>query len=426
MGKITEVIIVRKKQFGGEVMKIGKLFLVGVILAIILSLAACAGSDKTTEETSNTTSGEEEEKGTEEKEIGTVNIGYSGPLSGPAALYGERTLNGVNMAADEINDAGGFEVDGKMYKLKIVSLDDKYLPNEAGANAKRLVQEDKTPIIFSSHSGGILAMQVFNQLDKFLIAGYTSEPKVTETGNKLNVRIAPGYDGYIKPFTEYAMDRFGKKIAFLPTASQYGKDWSAALKPYWEKQGGKVVYESSIDFTKETDFFTVVTNALKDKPDVLFIGGSSEPTGKVAKQARELGFKGGFIVMDQAKLEEMKVITGSYDVLEGAIGVMPLENLDFPAVPGFLKNYEAEYKEIPSYEAGLNYIALNVFVEAMIAAKSVDDPEKIRLHMQDGLDNLSEEKEIFDYPTIDGDGGFQANLVVGAVKDGKIISIKVD
>lgn len=389
----------------------------------MLVLAACSGSGSN--KTSNPAdSGGDDSKGT--SETGTVNIGYTGPLSGPAAFYGERTLNGVKMAAEEINEAGGFDVDGKKYKLNIVSLDDKYLPNEAGANAKRLLQENKTPIIFTPHSGGVFALQVFNQQDKFLIGAYTSEPKITEVGNELTVRIPPRYDGYLKPFTDYTMERFGKKIAFLPTASQYGKDWSEKLKPYWEKQGGEVVYNSAIDFAKDTDFFTIVTNALKEKPDVLFIGGASEPTAKVAKQARELGFKGGFVIMDQAKLDEMKAITGSYDVLEGSIGVMPLVDSDGPGVPEFVKKYQAKYKETPGSEAGLNYIAMYIFVEAMKAAKSVDDPEKIRDHMQDGLDALPEDKKVYVIPTIGEDGGFEADLTVGAVENGKIKIINVD
>jgi branched-chain amino acid transport system substrate-binding protein len=411
---------------GEEIMKFGKLLLlVSVMFALIFGLSGCSGSEKTSTDTKDTTkdTSKEEEKVTDG---GTVNIGFSGPLSGPAAFYGEATLNGVKMAADEINEAGGFEVDGKNYKLNIVSLDDKYLPNETGANAKRLLQENKTPIIYTPHSGGTFAMQVFNQQEKFIISSYSSEPKIIESGNKLTVRIAPGYDGYIKPFADYSMKKFGKKVAFLPTASQYGKDWSASLKTYWEKNGGKVVYESSIDFTKETDFFTTVTNALKDKPDVLFIGGSSEPTAKVAKQARELGFKGGFIVMDQAKMEEMAKVTGSLDALEGAIGVLPLAELKFPGIPGFTKNFKEIYKKDPSYEAGLNYISLNLFVEAMKAAKSVDDPEKIMASMQKGLDNLPKEKEIFDFPTIDEKGGLVADYQIGAVEKGKIVRIKAE
>jgi branched-chain amino acid transport system substrate-binding protein len=396
------------------------LFMFSMIFVLIFSLAACNSSSNT--------SGENNEKVDDKKseEAGTVNIGYTGPLSGPAAFYGERTLNGVKMAADEVNAAGGFEVNGKKYKLNVVSLDDKYLPNEAGANAKRLVQENKPPIIFTPHSGGIFALQVFNQLDKFIIGAYSSEPHITEVGNKLTVRIPPRYDGYLKPFTEYSMENFGKNIAFLPTASQYGKDWAENLKAYWEKEGGKVVYNSAIDFTKETDFFTILTNALKEKPDVLFIGGASEPTAKVAKQARELGFKGGFIVMDQAKFDEMKSVTGSYDLLNGSIGVMPLVDSQEAAIPDFVKRYNEKYGENPGSEAGLNYIGMHVFVEAMKAAGSVDDVEKIRANMQAGLDNVPKDKKIYIVEKIGEDGGFEFDLSVAAVEDGKIVPIKVD
>ncbi|ADU94073.1 ABC transporter substrate-binding protein [Geobacillus sp. Y412MC52] len=401
-------------------MKKRKWSIAAMIAAIMmLMLAACNNSPS-----SNNANGGNNSGGGS-GETGTVNIGYSGPLSGPAAYYGQRTLNGLKMAAEEINNSGGFEVKGKKYKINLVPLDDKYLPNETAANAKRLVQEHHTPIIFTPHSGGVMALQVFNQTDNFIIAAYTSEPKITQTGNKLTVRIPPRYDGYIPTFTDYAMKHFGKKLAALPTATQYGKDWTEKLLPYWEKQGGKVVYKSSIDFTKDTDFFTIVTNALKEKPDVLFIGGPSEPTAKVAKQARELGFKGGFIIMDQAKLDEMKRVTGSYDMLEGSIGVMPLVESDQPAVPEFVKNYRAKFNEDPGSEAAYNYLALYAFVEAMKAAGTVDDPQAIREHMNDGLKNIPAEKKVYNVPSIGDDGGFESEIVVAAVENGKIVPIEL-
>ncbi|SEN55990.1 amino acid/amide ABC transporter substrate-binding protein, HAAT family [Mesobacillus persicus] len=395
-------------------------FLSFLLIAFMFLLAACSGGGS--ESTSGGDSGESDSGGGE----GTVNIGYTGPLSGPAALYGERTLNGVKMAAEEINEEGGIDIDGKKYKVNIVSLDDKYLPNEAGSNAKRLIQENDTPIIFTPHSGGIFALQVFNQVDNFLIGAYSSEPKITEAGNTLTVRIPPRYDGYLAPFTKYQMERFGKKIAFLPTASQYGKDWAEALEPYWEEQGGEIVYNSSIDFTKDTDFFTIITNALKENPDVLFVGGASEPTAKVVKQARELGFEGGFIIMDQAKLDEMKRVTGSYEMLEGSIGVMPLVDSDEAAVPDYVKKYNEKYGEDPGSEAGLNYIGMWAFAKAMEAANSVDDPAKIRDHMQDGLDNIPDYARVYEIPSIGDDGGFESTLIVGAIEDGKVVPIPAE
>lgn len=402
------------------------LFTAVVMLCLLFGLAACNSSQQGGTNQGSGSKSEEKAEGTNAEEVGTVNIGYSGPLSGPAAFYGKRTLSGTQMAVDEINEAGGFEVGGKKYKLNVVPLDDKYLPNETANNAKRLIQENQTPIIFTPHSGGVFAMQVFNEQEKFIIGAYTSEPKVSDAGNKLTVRIPPRYTGYLEPFTKYAMENFGKKIAFLPTASQYGKDWSEQLQPYWESKGGEVVYNSSIDFSKETDFFTIVTNALKEKPDVLFIGGPSEPTAKVAQQARQLGFEGGFIVMDQAKFNEMLRVTGSYDVLNGAIGVMPLIHADTPAIPAFAEKYKAKYEEDPGSEAGLNYIATYAFVEAMKAAGTVDDAEAIRAHMKDGLSKIPEESKIYIIPSIEDDGGFGTQLIVAAIEDGKVVPVKAD
>ncbi|WP_226580823.1 ABC transporter substrate-binding protein [Halobacillus litoralis] len=406
-------------------MRILKLSALLLVMAALFVMAGCIDNNSTQTSSEGGSETQSEAPEVEEGEE-VVNIGYSGPLSGPAAYYGERTLNGLTLAVEEINNNGGFEIDGQTYKYNLVSLDDKYLPNETAANAKRLLQENDTPIIFSPHSGGIKAMQVFNEQENFLIGAYTSEPAVTEAGNKLTVRIPPSYDGYLDPFTNYAMENHGKKMAALPTASQYGKDWTEALVPYWEEQGGEVVYNSSIDFSKDTDFFTLVTNALKENPDVLFIGGPSEPTAKVAKQARELGFEGGFIVMDQAKLDEMKSVTGSFEQLNGSIGVTPLTYSDYPGTDAFIEKYNEKYGEDPGSEAGYHYVAMNVFMEAMKAAGSVDDPEAIRAHMQDGLDALPEEKQVYTVDEIGENGGFSTALRLAAVENGEIVTIDVE
>lgn len=394
-------------------MKSAKVFL--LVGFVILVLSGCIDASETTTEGET----DADASGTNEN---TVNIGYSGPLSGSAAYYGENTLNGLEMAVEEINEEG-FEVGGETYNLNLVTLDDQYLPNETASNGKRLVQEEDTPIIYTPHSGGISALQVFNEQDDFIIAGYSSEPAVTEAGNSLTVRIPPSYDGYIEPFTTYTMDRFGNKLAALPPVTQYGEDWAEALLPHWEESGGEVVFNSSIDFSKDADFFTLLTNALEKDPDVLFIGGASEQTAIVAEQARELGFEGGFIVMDQAKLDEMKNITGTYDTLEGSVGTMPLVDSDYPGTPQFVEKYIDEYDKDPGSEAGFHYVSMYIFVEAMKAADNVEDSQVIHEHLQAGLDNLPEDKKVYVIPGIDENGGFEIDVRFAAVEDGEILQI---
>ncbi|WP_240903927.1 ABC transporter substrate-binding protein [Bacillus sp. N1-1] len=363
-------------------MRIGiKLFVYMVMLIGMMVVAGCAAgsvSNSSNEGASNTSEPKDTSKDTSADTTfeNTVNIGFSGPLSGPAAYYGENTLSGLEMAVDEINKEG-FEVDGKKYGVNLVTLDDQYLPNETGTNARRLVQENDTPVVFVPHSGGVFATQVFNEQEEFLIAAYTSEPTIMEQDNSLTLGIPPAYSAYPEAFTNYQMERFGKKIALLPTSSQYGKDWTEALKPVWEENGGEVVFEGSIDFSKDTDFFSIVTKALSNNPDVLFVGGPSQPTALVIKQARELGFEGGFMLMDQAKIEEIEPVLGGLDQLEGTIGALPIIDSDAPGAEEFISQYKERFDRIPTAEGAFNYQAMHVIVNAMSESGSVEDPTKI-------------------------------------------------
>ncbi len=387
------------------------LFLAFVTL-IILALAACNQDD----EKASTDTGDDKSI----EDAVEVPIGYSGPISGPAAYYGENTKSGLELAIEEINEEG-FEVDGELYKFKLIALDDQYLPNEAANNAKRLVQENNAKIIFNPHSGGIYAMQVDNERDGYLIGAYSSEPGLIEKGNELTWRIPPGYDIYLEPFVKHQMDTFGKKIAFLPTASQYGKDWTNALQPTWEEAGGEVVYSTEIDFAKDTDVQPIVTNALQKNPDVLFVGGASEPTALVVKAARELGFEGGFMIMDQAKMDEMAaVLDGNWEILEGSIGVLPLVDSDFPGTDAFVKTYNEKYDKNPGSEAGLHYVSMYALVEAMKIAGSVDDPVAIREALDEAVQNIPDEKAVYTFEGVTEDGANSSLLRIGAVEDGKV------
>jgi branched-chain amino acid transport system substrate-binding protein len=153
----------------------------------------------------------------------------------------------------------------------------------------------------------------------------------------------------------------------------------------------------------------------------MFIGGASEATAKVAKQARELGFKGGFIVMDQAKFDQMKAITGSYDTFNNSIGVTPLIYSDFPGTDGFVEKYHDKYDGVdPSSESGLDYIALYALVGAMEAAGTVDDVEKIRSHVQDGLDSIPDEKKVYNIPSVTKEGSFEIDRRLTIIEDGEV------
>ncbi|SFQ05371.1 ABC transporter substrate-binding protein [Variovorax sp. 770b2] len=351
-----------------------------------------------------------------------VKIGYSGPLSGGAALYGKNVLDGMQMAANEVNSAG-FEVAGKKYKLEIVALDDKYNPSETAINAQRMVQEYKTPVILVAHSGGTYALQTTNEQQKYIVVAYTSLPQITERGNKMTLRIPPDFTAYVQPFVKYAMTRYGKNLAISAADHDYARTWIAAFKPAWLAAGGKIVSDNPMSYVKATDFYSGVSRVLATKPDVMFIGGPSEPTALVVKQARELGFKGGFVMLDQARFDEMAKVLGGYSMMEGAIGTLPFAQVPAPAAQAFTKRFYNAYPgSIPTWETSLNYTAVQLIVASMKMAGTVTDATAIRAQLDKAARQLPSSINPVEVSGVDDKGASTLGMYIGAIEGGKPVS----
>jgi len=379
-------------------------------LSVILMLSGC-GAKPTTSPTSSPTA-----PGTS-TEVKSINIGYTGPLSGGAALYGKDVTDGLDMAVDEIN-AKGLMVNGQKYKINFVKLDDQYLPDKAATNARRLKAEYNAPVIFIPHSGGAFALQQFNETDGFLMMAYTSEPKMTETGNKLTLRIPPPYNLYPEEFSKRVMEKYGKKVALVPTTSQYGKDWSSVFIPTWEKLGGTIVANTPVDYNKEADFNTYLSKALAAKPDVLFVGGPSQPTALVIKQARQLGFNGGFVVMDQAKVEQMAQTVPLAD-LNGVVGVVPVYLYDSPGATPFVERFKAKYNgKVPAWESAWNYEYMILLAKGIEKAGNVTDATKIFEGIK-AVTPFNDPSLVVPLPGVDSKGGSMVDGTGIMVIDGK-------
>lgn len=352
-----------------------------------------------------------------------VNIGYSGPLSGGAAFYGKDVQSGIEMGINDINKAGGVTVNGEKVTFKLVSLDDRYLPNETATNVKRLTSQG-IDVIFVPHAGGILTVQPLTTRDpEFLLVAYSSEPKILEAKNPLTFMLPPRYDNYLQPFVSTQIKAFGKRLGMVGTTSAYGKQWAEAVTDEWKKQGGTVGANNGVDYGTTVDYSAAVTKALSEKPDVLFIGGPSQPTALVVKAAREQGFKGGFIVMDQAKFEQMdQVVPVSY--LNGSVGVLPTK--EFAGTQLFVTQYQRAYKKIPTSEAALNYMGINVIAKAMELAGTTDDPAKIKAKLDAAAKALPQSKTVFKMLGVTPDGHADAEFLIASVKDGKYTKLRVN
>ena len=140
------------------------------------------------------------------------------------------------------------------------------------------------------------------------------------------------------------------------------------------------------------------------------------------KAAREQGFKVGFIVMDQAKFEQMDTqIPRNY--LDGSVGVLPTR--EFPGTQAFVAQYQRAYKKIPTSEAGLNYMGMNVVAKAMELAGKTDDPAAIRAQLNAAAKALPQSKTVYKMLGVTAGGHADAEFLVASVKDGKYTRLRV-
>lgn len=348
-------------------------------------------------------------------------IGFSGPLSGPAAEYGQDMFYGIDMAVNEINAAGGITVKGKKYKFKLEKLDDRNDPTAAVNNARRF-KNNGAIAVYNGVYTTLAAMAKINEEkgNEFLLMAYTSTPKVTQLGNKLLVgTTAPNFMVYVQQFIELAQKEGWKKVAMVVTTGGYGEEWRVAFRNVWEKSGGIITTDKPANYYTETDFSAPLTAALATKPDALLIGGPSATTALVIEQARSMGFTGGFICIDQAKLDYMGNLLRGYKLMHNTIGVAAPPTVPVPVTAAFSKKFQATYKRIVTSECYRNFGATIALSKAIEAAGTTTDVRAIRASFAKALPILGDRipTEIFG---IHDNGRLLINGSVQTVKNGQL------
>jgi branched-chain amino acid transport system substrate-binding protein len=298
-------------------------------------------------------------------------LGEVGSLTGAEAAFGISTRDGIAMAIDEANEAGG--VKGK--KLAVRVYDDQSKPEEAASAITRLITQDKVLVVLGEvASTNSLAMAPKAQAAKVpMISPSSTNPKVTEVGDYI-FRVC-----FIDPFQGYVMARYAhdelkfKDVAILTDKkSAYSEGLTEVFQRKFAEMGGKVVGVES--YAKgDTDFRAQLTNIKKLKPQGLYVPGYYQDVAVIAEQAKELGLKVtmmGGDGWDSAKLFELggSAVDGSY--------VSNHYSADDPSprVQEFIKKYQARYKTTPDSLAALGYDAARVAIDAMKRATELTGP----------------------------------------------------
>ena len=145
----------------------------------------------------------------------TIKLGSSGPLSGSASIYGQAVEKGVKLAIEEINKAGGVNVNGKMMEFELVDfINDEADAGKAASALTSLISKKVDVVVGAVTSGateGLINEAVKYGVPVITPTGTADKLTVGEDGNQRadreNVFRACFYDSYQGKFmAKYTKD----------------------------------------------------------------------------------------------------------------------------------------------------------------------------------------------------------------------------
>jgi branched-chain amino acid transport system substrate-binding protein len=344
----------------GEKMKksVHPLRLLALTATLALSVASCTKKDP-----AGTTAPAEGD---------TIKVGEVGSMTGSEATFGTSTHNGIVLAFEKLNAAGG--VKGK--KITLVSLDNQGKSDEAATAAEKLISQDKVAALLGEvASSRSLAMAPIAQKSKIpMITPSSTNPRVTETGDYI-FRVC-----FIDPFQGAVMSKFAaetlkaKKVAILrDVKSDYSVGLSEVFTSEFKKAGGTIVVDTSYS-SGDMDFKSQLTAIRAKSPDAIYVPGYYTEVGLIARQARELGIKAPLMGGDGWDSPKLKEIAGG--AIDGSYFSNHYSEEDTSeAVQKFISEYKAKFGEVPNGLAAMGYDAANVLADSMVRAKSLSSAD---------------------------------------------------
>ncbi len=220
---------------------------------------------------------------------GSFVIGVMESVTGPGETYGTVAVQAKQMAADEINAAGG--INGRM--LKLIVEDEKCNAQDSITAYRKLTDVDGVKIILgTSCSGAMLGAAPLAERDGvILFSGLATNPDIANAGDYI-FRTSLN-DAQVGVDTGNVLWADGvRKLATITESTDYAEGVRRTTVEQFEKLGGEVVGEERYA-SDVIDFRSQLTKLIGASPDAIHIAAQSEQAGgTIVKQIRELGFEG--------------------------------------------------------------------------------------------------------------------------------------
>jgi len=343
-------------------MKKAKLLsLVGVLLLVLFAVSACGGEG-----------GEAQE---------TIKIGVNYELSGEVASFGSHTVNGIQLAFEEINAAGG--VLGK--QIEPIVLDNKGVAEEATSVATNLIVNQGAVVHLGAATTGAT-------LAAIPVAMESQVPLLTTSATALPVTVDPLTGEtrdyvfricFIDPWQGQVGARFAyqdlgvrKAAVYFDNTNDYSKGLAQSFIDEFETLGGEIVGSEGYG-TGDQEFRPTLNNFKNSGAELIYIPGYYQKVGLIVRQAREIGLDVPLLGGDGWDAPELIEVAGAENLNDAYFTNHYSFQDPAEKVQAFVEAYQAKYGEIPDSFSALGYDAAYLIADAINRA-GVAEPEAIK------------------------------------------------
>ena len=357
--------------------------------SMVLSLAACGGSKDTASTTDSSAASSAEASGSD-----TFKIGATGPITGGAAIYGNAVKNGIQIAVDEINEAGG--ING--YQIDYNFQDDEHDAEKAVNAYNNLKDWGMQVLIGTTTSSPCIAVVEKTHADNmFQITPSGTAVECVQYDNAYRMCFSDPTQG-----TESAKyigeNGMAQKVAVIYDSSDvYSTGIYEAFAAEAENQPFDIVSVEAFTADAKTDFSVQVQKSKDAGADLLFMPFYYTEASLVLAECNKQGYEPTFFGCDG-----MDGILGveNFDtaLAEGLTFLAPfVAKSEDEQVQSFVSKYEADYGETPNQFAADAYDCVYVVKAAIEAAGATPD-----MSVSDLCDAMKEAMASVSYSGITG------------------------
>lgn len=357
--------------------------------SMVLSLAACGGSKDTASTTDSSAASSAEASGSD-----TFKIGATGPITGGAAIYGNAVKNGIQIAVDEINEAGG--ING--YQIDYNFQDDEHDAEKAVNAYNNLKDWGMQVLIGTTTSAPCIAVVEKTHADNmFQITPSGTAVECVQYDNAYRMCFSDPTQG-----TESAKyigeNGMAQKVAVIYDSSDvYSTGIYEAFAAEAENQPFDIVSVEAFTADAKTDFSVQVQKSKDAGADLLFMPFYYTEASLVLAECNKQGYEPTFFGCDG-----MDGILGveNFDtaLAEGLTFLAPfVAKSEDEQVQSFVSKYEAAYDETPNQFAADAYDCVYVVKAAIEAAGATPD-----MSVSDLCDAMKEAMASVSYSGITG------------------------